>query len=134
MRRSWINSISFGVEQNDDCKVCLIDKHPRQSQSISLRNSKRLSAVVAGTAITGVLGLLSALRVNADASAAVESGSTLDEITVTAQKRVSTVQDTPISISAVSGADLQARGVSSLASLAQGTPGVSLKTEGPIQT
>jgi iron complex outermembrane recepter protein len=134
MGRPWINSISFGVEQNDDYKVCLIDKHPRQSQRISLRNSKRLSAAVAGTAMIGVLGLFSALRVNADASGAVESGSTLDEITVTAQKRVSTVQDTPISITAVSGADLQARGVSSLASLAQGTPGVSLKTEGPSQT
>jgi iron complex outermembrane recepter protein len=60
--------------------------------------------------------------------------STLEEITVTAQKRISTVQDTPISITAVSGEALQARGVSSLASLAQGTPGVSLKTEGPSQT
>jgi outer membrane receptor protein involved in Fe transport len=53
---------------------------------------------------------------------------------VTASKRVSTVQDTPISISAVSGNDLLARGVASLADLAQGTPGVSLKSEGPSQT
>jgi iron complex outermembrane receptor protein len=53
---------------------------------------------------------------------------------VTASKRVSTVQDTPISISAVTGEDLQARGIASLASLAQGTPGVSLKSEGPSQT
>ena len=53
---------------------------------------------------------------------------------VTASKRASTVQDTPISISAVSGADLLARGVASFASLAQGTPGVSLKSEGPSQT
>ena len=58
----------------------------------------------------------------------------LAEVVVTAQKRVSTVQDTPISISAVSGDDLQARGVASLAALAQGTPGVSLKSEGPSQT
>jgi outer membrane receptor protein involved in Fe transport len=63
-----------------------------------------------------------------------DSDTSLDEILVTAQKRVSTVQTTPISISAVSGDDLIARGVSSLASLAQGTPGVSLKTEGPSQT
>jgi outer membrane receptor protein involved in Fe transport len=56
------------------------------------------------------------------------------EVVITAQKRASTVQDTPISISAVSGEDLQARGVASLATLAQGTPGVSLKTEGPSQT
>ncbi len=63
-----------------------------------------------------------------------DSPGQLDEVVVTAQKRVSTVQDTPISIAAVSGEDLLARGVSSLAVLAQGTPGVSLKTEGPSQT
>jgi iron complex outermembrane recepter protein len=68
------------------------------------------------------------------AEAAVGGASTLDEIVVTAQKRSSTVQTTPISISAVSGEDLLARGVSSLAALAQGTPGVSLKSEGPSQT
>jgi iron complex outermembrane recepter protein len=58
----------------------------------------------------------------------------LEEVVVTASKRASTVQDTPISISAVTGSDLLARGVDSLATLAQGTPGVSLKSEGPSQT
>ncbi len=58
----------------------------------------------------------------------------LTEITVTAQKRESTLQNTPISISAVSGEELQARGVTDFASLAQSTPGVSLKSEGPGQT
>jgi iron complex outermembrane recepter protein len=71
-------------------------------------------------------------------SGAVAGGATnsdqMTEVTITAQKRASTVQETPISITAVSGDDLQARGVASLASLAQGTPGVSLKTEGPSQT
>jgi outer membrane receptor protein involved in Fe transport len=56
------------------------------------------------------------------------------EVVITAQKRASTVQETPISIAAVSGEDLRARGVPSLAALAQGTPGVSLKSEGPSQT
>jgi iron complex outermembrane recepter protein len=69
----------------------------------------------------------------ATATVANNSGE-LAEVVVTAEKRLSTVQDTPISISAVSGSDLLARGVSSLAALAQGTPGVSLKTEGPSQT
>jgi iron complex outermembrane receptor protein len=69
-----------------------------------------------------------------ESSMAEDGDPVLDEITVTAQKRVSTVQTTPISISAVTGPDLQARGVSSLAVLAQGTPGVSLKSEGPSQT
>jgi len=71
---------------------------------------------------------------NAEVAANVGNASTIDEIVVTAQKRVSTVQTTPISISAVSGDDLLVRGVASLAALAQGTPGVSLKSEGPSQT
>src|ERR1700722_8753947 len=63
-----------------------------------------------------------------------ESASPLTEVVVTAQKRASTVQETPISITAVTGEDLLARGGASLAALAQGTPGVSLKSEGPSQT
>jgi iron complex outermembrane recepter protein len=56
------------------------------------------------------------------------------EVVVTAQRRSSTVQKATASITAVTGADLQARGVTSFATLAQGTPGVSLKSEGPSQT
>src|SRR6202453_2460514 len=98
-------------------------------------DSRRLSVVVAGTAMTGILGVSFALKANAQPAATAENASpALDEIVVTASKRVSTVQDTPISITAVTGNDLMARGVSSLATLAQGTPGVSLKSEGPSQT
>ena len=43
----------------------------------------------------------------------------LEEIVVTAEKRESTVQNTPISLTAVSGADIQARGLTDLANLAQ---------------
>jgi iron complex outermembrane recepter protein len=58
----------------------------------------------------------------------------LEEITVTAEKRASTVQDTPISITAVSGADLAARGIEDFASLASETPGISMRQNGPGQT
>jgi outer membrane receptor protein involved in Fe transport len=63
-----------------------------------------------------------------------DNSNTLDEVIVTAQKRISTVQTTPISITAVSGEDLQARGITNFTTLAQSTPGVSLKSEGPGQT
>jgi iron complex outermembrane recepter protein len=53
----------------------------------------------------------------AEAAPVADDSNTLDELVVTAQKRVSTVQDTPISISAVSGDDLLARGVSSRSAL-----------------
>jgi iron complex outermembrane recepter protein len=114
MRHSWMDSISF---------------------YLSLIESKRLSVGVVGTAMASVLGLLFSPTVNAEPAVAPESTCpALEEIVVTSSKRVSTVQDTPISISAVSGNDLLAHGVASLASLAQGTPGVSLKSEGPSQT
>jgi outer membrane receptor protein involved in Fe transport len=68
------------------------------------------------------------------AAVADSSASPLSEIVVTAQKRASTVQATPMSIVAVSGVDLRERGITSVMSLAQATPGVSLKSEGPGQT
>ncbi len=45
----------------------------------------------------------------------------------------SKAQDTPASVLEVSGRNLQERGITSLSTLAQATPGVSLKSEGPSQ-
>ncbi|MET0330374.1 MAG: TonB-dependent receptor [Dyella sp.] len=59
---------------------------------------------------------------------------TLEEVTVTSQKRSSTVQNTPVSLTAVTGDALQDRGITHFSTLAQSTPGVSLKSEGPGQT
>jgi iron complex outermembrane receptor protein len=55
----------------------------------------------------------------------------LEEIVVTAEKRESTVQTTPISLTAVSGADIRDRGLTDLGSLVQSVPGVSIRTSGP---
>jgi iron complex outermembrane recepter protein len=55
----------------------------------------------------------------------------LEEIIVTAEKRESTVQKTAISLTAVSGADIQDRGLSDLSNLVQSVPGVSVRTSGP---
>uniref|UniRef100_UPI0015758CED TonB-dependent receptor n=1 Tax=Sphingomonas bacterium TaxID=1895847 RepID=UPI0015758CED len=70
----------------------------------------------------------------AAAQAAAPLANQATEVVVTAQRRAGTVQSTPVSITAVGGADLQARGVANFASLAQSAPGVSLKSEGPTQT
>src|SRR5580698_5406444 len=70
----------------------------------------------------------------AQTAATTDSSTILGEIVVTAQKRTSTVQETPISITAVSGADLQDRGIADVSTLAAATPGVSLKSNGPGQT
>jgi len=85
-------------------------------------------------ALLCITGVFFSFRAHAESPALVDNPSPIDEIVVTAQKRTSTIQTTPISITAVTGEDLLARGVASLAALAQGTPGVSLKSEGPSQT
>ena len=56
------------------------------------------------------------------------------DVIVTAQRRTSTVQSTPASITAIGGDALVARGGAGFASIAQSTPGISLKSEGPSQT
>jgi iron complex outermembrane recepter protein len=88
---------------------------------------------------TGRLALALALcagfsTAHAQQAAAPAKSDALGEIVVTAQKRATSADKTPISITAVSGADLAARGISSFADLAAGTPGVSIKAMGPGQT
>lgn len=58
----------------------------------------------------------------------------LQEIVVTAEKRESTVQKTPISLTAISGEQLQSQGTLDLLSVAQQVPGVSVRSAGPGQT
>ena len=59
---------------------------------------------------------------------------TLHEVEVTAEKRVTTVQTTPISITAVTGQDIQNRGIGEFTELAATVPGISMKASGPGQT
>jgi iron complex outermembrane recepter protein len=58
----------------------------------------------------------------------------LQEVVVTAAKRVSTVQDTPISITAVTGKELEDRGITDISGIVQAVPGVSMRQSGPGQT
>src|ERR1700727_1890682 len=60
--------------------------------------------------------------------------SQLEEIIVTAEKRESTVQKTPISLTAISGQDILDRGLTNLGDLVQSVPGVSIRTSGPGMT
>jgi iron complex outermembrane receptor protein len=84
---------------------------------------KALAALGCCTALTGVVWAQLA-----------PASDELTEIIVTAEKRESTVQKTPISITAISGVDLQAQGLTDMTAVAQQVPGVSFKTSGPGQT
>ena len=63
-----------------------------------------------------------------------EQSTQLEKIVVTAAKRNSTVFDTPISVTAISGEDIQGRGMADLISLTQSVPGVSMRSSGPGET
>jgi iron complex outermembrane recepter protein len=58
----------------------------------------------------------------------------LQEVTVTAQRFQSTVQNTPISISAITGDQLDAAGITRIEDLALDVPGLSMRSAGPGQT
>ncbi len=67
-------------------------------------------------------------------TAPAENSPGLEEIVVTAEKRESTVQATPISITALSAADLQQENITTVEDLVGKVPGISLRTAGPGQT
>ncbi len=58
----------------------------------------------------------------------------IEDVVVTAEKRSSTVQNAPLSITALSGAQLQRQGISTVMQVAESTPGISLRSAGPGQT
>ena len=85
-----------------------------------------------------VLALPCAILVNARALAApptpAAENTGLEEIIVTAEKRESTVQATPIAMTALSAGDLSQENITSIQDLVGAIPGISLRTAGPGQT
>jgi iron complex outermembrane receptor protein len=63
------------------------------------------------------------------AQTAPQGEGVLGEIVVTAEKREATIQDTPIAVSAFSGDDLAALGISGTDALATFTPGLTIQRE-----
>src|ERR1700724_3473804 len=74
---------------------------------------------------------LSGSALAAPAGSAPADNSGLDEIVVTAEKRESTVQATPISMTALSANDLLQENITSVQDLVGTVPGLSLRTAGP---
>jgi outer membrane receptor protein involved in Fe transport len=68
---------------------------------------------------------------DAAATTTADDQSGLQEITVTAERYVSTIQTTPISISALSGDQLQAQGITTVQEIARDVPGLSMRYASP---
>jgi iron complex outermembrane recepter protein len=66
------------------------------------------------------------------ATASADEADTLQEVTVTATRREASAQDLPMSITAVSGAQLEAAGIQDVAALARSMAGVNFTDKGPF--
>jgi iron complex outermembrane receptor protein len=97
-------------------------RHPR------LRRGTR-AVVLCASGLIAVL--FHAPRAHADTTPAATSEGGLTEIVVTAEKVKSTIQDTPISISAVSASQLQEQGIVNVEDIARDVPGLSMRSAGP---
>ncbi|HUH38856.1 MAG TPA: TonB-dependent receptor, partial [Spongiibacteraceae bacterium] len=70
--------------------------------------------------------ITAALLAVASATAMAQSGGTLEEVVVTAQKREQSLQETPIAITAFNSRDLQQKGIENLTDLGTFAPNVKI--------
>ena len=91
----------------------------------------RFAANSLGFTVASILavGLAPALR--AETPSRSEASGQLEDIVITATKRESRLQDTPISVTAVTGEDILERGLADFTSLAMSVPGLSMRSSGP---
>ena len=94
-----------------------------------------LSFVLAGSILSAsLLPTNSQAQTIASAASGNASEAGLSEITITAQRYEATIQDTPVSISALSGEDLISSGITSVEDITRTIPGLSMRSAGPGQT
>jgi len=96
----------------------------------------RLLPICAALSVWPALALAQSADAGTEAepTPAASSSVTLETVVITAERRLSTVQKTPISITAVSGAQLKEKGLTSVADLMRDIPGLSAKGGGTGQT
>jgi outer membrane receptor protein involved in Fe transport len=95
------------------------------------RQFHRAGVLAAAATILGsTLPPLSWAAAPADA-ADTASDTGLSEVTVTAERQKSTIQDTPVSVSALTGEQLSAAGLTRVEDIAHEVPGLSMRTAGP---
>ena len=80
-----------------------------------------------------LLKLLSAAAAVSMASAAVAQEGSIEEVIVTATKRAESLQDIPISVTAFTGAQIEAAGVKDIRDIAGQTPGLQIKSRGETE-
>jgi iron complex outermembrane recepter protein len=106
----------------------------RAMLSVSQRRS--VQSAVGALCLSLYVSAAPAQSTTGDKSAADAASATvgLEEIVVTAERRAGTVQSTPISITAFTGEELRAQGITSASQVGAETPGISEHNSGPGQT
>ena len=84
--------------------------------------SKMFKVLGAGCAIAAIVTAMPALAQDVQEN----TGSQLEDIVVTAQKRAENLQDVPISVSAVTASSIAAKGINTLENLSTAMPGITL--------
>src|ERR1700688_3321879 len=106
----------------------------RSCVALAVRREQAGAGVRESLAVLCSLFLGASMPSPAAAAAADAADTGLEEITVTAEKYNSTIQNTPISLSALSGEQLDAAGITSVESMAREVPGLSMRSAGPSET
>ncbi|HWG69709.1 MAG TPA: TonB-dependent receptor [Steroidobacteraceae bacterium] len=92
--------------------------------------AKRVGAILAACVVGCTVGGVTLAQQQGN----TEPVGQLQEIVITATKRDSTVQETPMSVTAISGQEIQERGLPDFTAIVQSVPGLSMRTSGPGQT
>jgi iron complex outermembrane receptor protein len=81
--------------------------------------------------LAGLFCILPLMQVRTAAAQSADQGP-LQEVVVTAEKRAENIQTTPISAAALSGTEIEERGITDVADLQYNTPGLSVSNNGMI--
>jgi len=104
----------------------------RTRSPISNLSRRRLGQFQNVTSLTAaVLAAIYGTHARADADAE-ENGMSLQEVVVTATRRAATAQDIPLSITAVTGTELEQSGIEDISALAHSMAGVNYTDKGPF--
>jgi iron complex outermembrane recepter protein len=122
---TWASSTCYRAK-----KLHLQQRSPAPRRQLSPRVKKTVAAFISGLIAVGGIDIAWGQEAKPQQE---DRGSRLEEIVVTAAKRETTIQDTPISVSAISGAELEAQGITSAEDAARQIPGVTLTSAGPGQ-
>jgi len=95
---------------------------------------RRPGPLQSATSLTAaVLAAIYGTHARADANAdSEESGMSLQEVVVTATRRAASAQDIPLSITAVTGSELEQSGIEDISALAHSMAGVNYTDKGPF--